>query len=319
FPYYRRKVPDLFEKKLQQELAWRLLKLLVLVHLSPVRAGLDSQQAVQWLLLKVSALQPQKNLELIERILDTLVREGAYLKKERSQYQLDLEDDSQQSLEHLLSKTVEDLRGRDESLFESLLPCLDQKEFNPFTLPRDRWQTRKVMWHFHDREIQVWMGGGSAEEPKGLGLQIGLPWGPPVRIQNSFKVIPRPIELTEEILELAALLQLKDRPVGARLLDRVSERISSRRGWFCSLVHAAYMEASFLLPHGQTVATPVGRQTLSLQTWLNGLGEWMLRQTYPMFERFAPVHGPLPREAYRQFMQFAGEGNLGSADAPDFV
>ncbi|PYV45585.1 MAG: hypothetical protein DMG06_01785, partial [Acidobacteria bacterium] len=41
--------------------------------------------------------------------------------------------------------------------------------------------------------------------------------------------------------------------------------------------------------------------------------------TYPMFERFAPVHGPLPREAYRQFMQFAGEGNLGSAEAPDFV
>ena len=319
FPYYRRKVPELFEKKLQQELAWRLLKLLVLVHLSPVRVALDPQQAVQWLLLKVSALQPQKNLEVIERILDTLVREGAYLTKEKSQYRLDLEDNSQQSLEHLLSKTVEDLRGRGESLFESLLPCLDREEFNPFALPRERWQTRKVMWHFHDREIQVWLGGGSAEEPKGLGLQIGLPWGPPPQIQNSFKVIPRPIELTEEILELAALLQLKDRPIGARLLDRVSERIGSRRGWFCSLVYAAYMEASLLLPRGQTVAIPIGRRSLSLQTWLNSLGEWMLRQTYPMFERFAPAHGPLPREAYRQLMQFASEGNLGSVEAPDFV
>src|SRR5436305_14174720 len=53
--------------------------------------------------------------------------------------------------------------------------------------------------------------------------------------------------------------------------------------------------------------------------WLNSYGEWLLRLTYPMFERFAPGSGPLPKEAYRQFMKFVSEHDLGAQDAPDFV
>jgi hypothetical protein len=319
FPYFRKRIPDLFENKAQQELAWRLLKLLVLVHLSPVRKRLDAQEAVQWLLVKVSTLQPEKNLDMVQRVLDTLTREGAYLKKDASHYRLDLEDDSQQILEQLLAKAVAELQGRGDALFESLIPCLDREEFNPFVLPRDRWQSRKVLWHFHEREIQVWLGGGVIEGPKGLGLQIGLPWGPPPESLNGYRVAPKPIDLTQEILELAALLQLKSRPLPPKILERIGERIASRRVWFCRLVQAAYLEASLVLPLGQVVASPLGRQPRPLQAWLNGLGEWMLRQTYPMFERFAPAHGPLPREAYRQFMQFASEGDWAGGQAPEFV
>ena len=319
FPYFRKRIPDCFENKVQQELAWRLLKLLVLVHLSPVRKRLDAQEAVQWLLVKVSTLQPEKNLDVVRRVLDTLTREGAYLKKDASHYRLDLEDDSQQILEQLLAKAVAELQGRGDALFESLIPCLDREEFNPFVLPRDRWQSRKVLWHFHEREIQVWLGGGVTEGPEGLGLQIGLPWGPPPESLNGYRVVPKPIELTQEILELAALLQLKSRPLPPKILERIGERIASRRVWFCRLVQAAYLEASLVLPLGQVVASPLGRQPRPLQAWLNGLGEWMLRQTYPMFERFAPAHGPLPREAYRQFMQFANEDDWARGQAPEFV
>lgn len=319
FPYFRRRIPDLFEKPAQQELAWRLLKLLVLVHLSPLRKRLDAQEAAQWLLVKVSALQPEKNLEVIQRVLDTLTREGAYLKKDGSHYRLDLADDSQQNLEQLLARSVEELRDRGDALFESLISCLEREEFNPFLLPRDRWQSRKILWHFHEREVQVWLGGGTPEALKGLGLQIGLPWGPPPEGLNGYKVAPKPIELTQEILELAALMQLSSRPLPPKILERIGERIASRRAWFCRLAQEAYLEATVTLPLGQVVASPLGRQARSFQAWLNGLGEWMLRQAYPMFERFAPAHGPLPREAYRQLMQFAVEGDAVAREVPEFV
>ncbi len=70
---------------------------------------------------------------------------------------------------------------------------------------------------------------------------------------------------------------------------------------------------------GDKATPPLAPLHGGLAGWLNAYGEWILRQTYPLFERFAPGFGPLPREAYRQFMKYVAEHDLGAPEAPDYV
>ncbi len=319
-PYFRKHMPELFPNKQRQELSWRLLKLLILVHLSPRRTSLGADEAAQWLLFKVSSVDPARNREIIGKVLDAMCSQGAFIKSRDSRYRLDLEDDSKEHLEQLLSRTVDELKDRGSFVFENLISLLEQSDFNPFTLPRERWLIRKVRWHFHDWDLRVYLGEGIPNEPaEGLALQIGLPWGAPAAGTHCYKILPRPIELNPEILELSALLDLKERPLPARVLTRVTERIASRSSWFHSLVRDAYNNAGFYDPSDTKVIPPLHSMQGNHAAWLNTCGEWILRQIYPLFEQFAPVHGPLPKEAYRQFMKFASEQDLGAEAAPDYV
>ena len=129
---------------------------------------------------------------------------------------------------------------------------------------------------------------------------------------------PGSIERNRDIIELAALHHLKDRPLPVRVLNRIQERIASRGPWFCSIIRAAYMEAAIAGPAGAK-ATPPLQPRSSLHgghtEWLNAYGEWLLRQTYPLFERFAPGFGPLPKEAYRQFITVYSRTVVGSTSS----
>ena len=46
---------------------------------------------------------------------------------------------------------------------------------------------------------------------------------------------------------------------------------------------------------------------------------WILRRRYPSFERFAPTHGPLPKETYRQLMHAALHGGLEAGGGEEFL
>ncbi len=318
-PYYRKHLASLFEGNLQRDLAWRLIKLLILVHLSPGREMLDLEEAAQWLLLKVSTIDPGKNREVVKRTLDVMCTQGSYLKRKGTAYCLDLQDDSKQHFEQLLAKAVEEVRSRGDYVFELLVPTLHEAEFNPFALPRDRWHSRKVRWHFHERDLHIYFGSGSPPEHKGLALQVGLPWGPVAEGSHCFRIIPGPLATSAEMLELAALHYMKENPLPARVLTRVQERIAARGSWFKSLVRAAYNDARVLDPQGNRWVPPLNSQQGGLNAWLNAYGEWILRHTYPQFEKFAPTYGPLPNDAYRQLMKFASESDLGTEHAPDYV
>jgi hypothetical protein len=319
-PYYRKHIPDLFPNKLQRELAWRTLKLLILVHLSPRRNSLTAEEASRWLLLKVSSIDPARNREIIEKILETLCLQGAFLKRQDLRYRLDLEDDSKEQLEQLLSRTVEELKGREVIAFENLVPLLNQSEFSPFALPRDRWFVRKIRWHFHEWDLNVYFGGGVPKEmPDGLALQIGVPWGPPAAAVRCYRVLPRQLELDPDVLDISALQDLKERPLSSRVLTRIQERLSGKNNWFQSLIRNAYHDANCFDPVESKILPPPASLPGNHISWLNALGEWILRQTYPLFEQFAPGHGPLPKEAYRQFMKFASEHDIGAEEAPEPV
>ena len=109
-----------------------------------------------------------------------------------SRYRLDLEDDSKEHLEQLLSRTVDELKDRGSFVFENLISLLEQSDFNPFTLAHGTGgSSRKVRWHFHDWDLQVYLGEGIPKEPaEGLALQIGLPWGAPAAGTHCYKILP---------------------------------------------------------------------------------------------------------------------------------
>ncbi len=316
-PYYRKHISRLFEKKLQQELAWRLLKLLILVHLSPSRDRLDCLDAARWLLFKISSLDASKNVEIVKKTLDLMVQQGAYVKRQDSRYWLDLADHSREDLEELLARTRQELSSRPEGLWEMLIPLLDEADFNPFSLPRERWQMRMIPWHFSDRPLQFYLGGGTPPPIRGLLLQIGLPWGLAPQGRDCYILIPKPLEISQEIDELAALVYLRERSLPAPLLKRVEERLRERLVWFFRLVKNCYLEAVLSDPRGIILPVPLERRHHTFAAFLQSYGEWILRQTFPAFERFAPTSGPLPHEAFRQLMK--NESLLSAADAPDFI
>jgi hypothetical protein len=318
-PYYRRHMPELFETAPQQQLAWRLVKLLILANLSPRRNGLTAEEAAFWLSLKVARVDPSLNREVIKRTLDTLCRQGAFARREGATYVLDLKDDSKRYLDQLLVKATEELKSRPDYSFELLFPCLHDADFNPFEMPRDRWHMRRIRWHFHEWELQVYFGGGQPPEPKRPALQVGLPWGTRPTGRGCYTLSPTQLQMTPEVLELAALKYLSEKPLPSAVLARINERIAARASWFASLVRAAYQEAVVLDPESRNTRPPLIPLKGGLVGWINAYGEWILRLTYPQFEQFAPLYGPLPREAHRQFMKFASESDLGVEQAPEYV
>jgi hypothetical protein len=316
-PYYRKHMTRIFEKKPQQELAWRLVKLLILVHLSPSRQYLDSRQAALWLLFKVTTVDPAKNLEVVKKTLDRLAQEGSYIKHKDSHYWLDLEDRSREDFEKQMAKAREELGGRGEGIFEMLMPLLAGSDFNLFQLPRDRWQNRKIRWHFHDRDVAFFLGGGIPPAVEDPAMQIGLPWGPPPQGNGCYCLTPQSLEVNPELLDLAALLYLKDKPLPPPVRNRIAERLAGRTAWFLSLIRTAYAEASLRNPMETSLSSPLERRFPTFAVYLSVYGEWILRHTFPSFEQYAPTAGPLPREAFRRLMR--EYDTLCSEEATDLV
>lgn len=311
-PYYRRHLPELFETETLRHLAGRVLNLLVLVHLSPARTGLSARDAAYWLLFKATRIDPERNIRILEGILKQLVERGSYVVLRDGSYQLDLEDDSAAALERQLEREKADLRRLGETVFESLANALGDAEFNPFALPRDEWQQRSVQWHLHERPYAVYFGNEPPPPRRGLNLCIRLPWGQAQPAPDAFTIEPARLRPGEDVLELAALLQLRERPWSRDAARRIDARLKERLDLFQSQVKNACLSATVIGPTGSPEPPPRVDPSVSLRAWLDAHAESMLRRTYPAFERFAPSDGPLPREAFARFMEFVTEYDLGT-------
>lgn len=318
-PEWRRLLPQLFEKDAQRELAWRALKCLVLAHLSPRRDGLSAETVARWVLPKISALEPEQDQRVVSGILEKLSREGVFVRRRNSHFILDLSDDSAAELERLLVQAKTEWRERGEAPWPLLPEVLEGTEFNPFEFSLHRWQRRRVKWHWHDRDISVLVGGGASTEAPETepALLVGIPWGPPPEGPGRYKVIPRPLEVSEELFDLAALAQVLQRPLAERVKSRARERLAARRAWVQSAIRACYADAVLTPPQGSPARVPLEARTATFSAWVNTLGEWALRHTFPLFEKFAPSAGPLSREQLREFTAFALSSDLTAADVPD--
>jgi len=195
-------------------------------------------------------------------VLGAMVKEGSYLKREGSHYRLDVEDDSKQNLDRLLARAVEELQGRGDSIFETLIPLPGSTGVQSvFTSSRPLASAEDSMALFTNARFISTSEADLLANPAESRCRSACP-GSAAGRRGCFRIMPRAIESTPEVLELAALLQLKERPLAARVLKRVEERIAGRSSWFATLVRSAYTEVVAVAPSGAAVQAPLNSRRL---------------------------------------------------------
>ncbi|HET7506044.1 MAG TPA: DUF6079 family protein [Kofleriaceae bacterium] len=323
-PWYRAHLDELFETPAQRRLAEALLRLLVLVHLSPARDTMSAAEATYWLLMSVARIDPSRNREIVERVLDRLATHGRYVRGVEGRYRLDLDDDSAGRLDKQIEAELAELPAP-EIVFELLAEAGLCAEFDPFVLPRAQWQARSVDWKFHPRPYAVYQGSGQPPARAGIALCVRVPWGEAGAAEGCCSVLPRPLELTPPLAELAAMVRLRQRPLGPEDKALLERRIAERAALFALQVRDAYARASIVTPEGRAETAPpmvspgAGAAVQRFDAWLDACAIWMLRRRHGSFERVAPSHGPLPLEAHRAFHRFAAEHDLGELIADQWV
>jgi len=318
-PWCHRHLAELFERPAERDLAGRLLRLLILVHLSPIRDGLSAAEAAAWLLLSAARTEPDRNRRIVERVLAALADRGRYVAARAGRYRLDLGDDGGAALERLLAREKAALNGQDAVVLETIAGLLPPEGFNPFQLPREQWQHRRVLWHFHERRYAVWLGSDPPAPIEGLGVCLRLPWGAAPPALDLYTVQPAPVPVTPDLVELAALVRLAERPGPPDLRRRIEERVQARASLAERALRAAWQDATLITPEGVREPAPRLEPQATLETWLESVALWVLRRIYPAFERFAPSYGPLPKDAWLRFMRFAAREDIGAPEADDYV
>lgn len=83
FKHFRRYLPEVFPDKKNQELARRLLKILILIEISPVEQRRTVRQLTELLLCRISDLNPELNYQYVsEALLEPMSRKLNYLLRE---------------------------------------------------------------------------------------------------------------------------------------------------------------------------------------------------------------------------------------------
>ncbi|MBI4818172.1 MAG: hypothetical protein HY791_18055 [Deltaproteobacteria bacterium] len=323
FAFYARNMDRLFNTPAQRELAWRLIRLLVLGWLSqnPDRQkGWTVEDAAYALLHRVTRIDPAKNTAVIARILETLARDGRHVKNAGGRFHLDVGDVAAADLDRLLDRELAEIQGAGESLFDGLVALLPDDKASPLHAQRDAWLSKTFRWHHHARPYSLYVGEGdplATPAAGGVCVCVRLPWGKAGAI-DGFVVRPKPIELTRELLELAALVQLSKRPLSPDVRKKVEGRIEQRRGLFISLIRTSFLDAELHDASGARVTLPSSRAE-NFSVRLEEMLAAIFLRTYPVFPKYAPSYGPLPKGAIGAFLRFAREHELGSTAGDDLV
>lgn len=138
--FYQREIPRLLGDETDRDMALRLVKLLVLAAISPVKTRLTARAMTDMLLESISDLDPELNYRQTARLLDHMVREGAYLATESEDsggetvYYVDLEADVSLLVRNRLENLVKELDLRDSRIWSQL-----GSEIEDGTLPLSSW------------------------------------------------------------------------------------------------------------------------------------------------------------------------------------
>ncbi len=341
--YYRQHITQLFSQPRQQKLAKQLIKLLMLVYISPARQSMRADEALYWLMFRATRLDYNKNLQLLQGILDTLVEQGRFVERNGKNYQLNLKQDSQAELAQHLTRAKNTLQGNDAQIFDTISEVLKESRFNPFEISQNEWQARHFRWHFHQRNYRVCLGDVLGDVPSDtvgdivdeadvgrqsgayintsesdcIYLQIGLPWLKSNRINNVALLQPSVIELTPQWLELAAMLQVKQHPLGNQAKTLLLRQIKERSALFFNEVKQAYQQSSVYydgVKSDQYLMLDVAKPFIEI---IEQVIERLLKKRYASFERFAPSYGALSKDIWNNFLRHGLSHNVFKLEAHD--
>ncbi|MDY7031542.1 MAG: DUF6079 family protein, partial [Thermodesulfobacteriota bacterium] len=131
YKYYEDEMNNIFEDETDVNLAFRILKVLILMAISPVKKRLVVKDIAEMLLYRITELESSINYQYIQDILERLHKEGAYMSMEKGStpledhFHISLEADIsllvKRSTEYQVGSFFED----DARLFSKLKELLD--------------------------------------------------------------------------------------------------------------------------------------------------------------------------------------------------
>ncbi|MFM7204745.1 MAG: DUF6079 family protein [Myxococcota bacterium] len=238
FEHYRRNIDTLFLEDEQRELALRLIKVLILLALSPEPRPYSVRTLTHALLVRVSRLDPDANFLIVQETLETLVSRGAWVERAPALpdgrlsfddiYRISLRADLNLVAARRVQAAVASLHDApDLRIFEALAPHLMVESMPLGRLMAARAQLHAIQWQRTQRDGRVVLGSltsldvprliEAVEELEQSELDwmvfLGLPYEVPAQRQQ-----------LEEVL-LPALRRM-DRPGGKALLFWLPEPLS---------------------------------------------------------------------------------------------
>jgi len=330
FPRMERDLPELFPQPKLRTIAEKLMAFLVLTHLSPNRSVLTLDEALWWLLLKVTTVAPEKNRAVIQKVLEKLAFESDLVNKTEQGYELQFGEGELESLERWTVQAEAQLPVSDEALLDLLLQqCPPNLEWIDGD-DSGSWHRHYFKWHFHPRTFHFCFGlpaktrkDSKTEHPLLIILKpwermnIERPHFPTA--EETYTLVPEPISVTQELRECAALHLIAQRPMSSRMQQRYKKQLKSRVELFHRQVALAYRGAELRSPNGSRCPLQGNLNTKNPQLTLDQIGASIFAYHFPRFETFAPSSGPLPKDLLRELQRFLTTQPITSSEAPSSI
>ncbi len=329
YAQYVREMDSIVEEPQDRPFALRILKLLILQEISPLRRGLTVQQLTEMLLEPVSDLEPEVNYQYTRDIADLLCKRGGYVAAVEAPepedpfqraYQIQLEANIDSIVDKKLDykrQTLQVLGGHIIARLFALLVS-DLSFFRGLRL--GYCETMVVDWQNTRRNgaLSVPAGDGApAEEieagstpsdfsllallpgqgdealtavPKGLGPNLGI-------------LQPAPVTELDRCLQMLALVELRQEyqednsTQGRRILDRLNTLIEDELA-LAQEIYQRSLETSRLLGRqGEELHRFEGLRCSNYQEIMQQAAVHLLESRFPKHYLIAPLQDYYPKGA----------------------
>ena len=158
YKYYEEEMAKIFPAETERSLAFKVIKILILLAIMPVRKRYTVSRIAEMLLYRVTDLEAGINYRYIRDILEKLLHQGAYITVEKGENELedvfclDLEADVnliiRRKTDHLLNTISPD----DPRIFDRLAPLIAEVYLPLGSLLKTRKNHRVARWQSTSRE-----------------------------------------------------------------------------------------------------------------------------------------------------------------------
>ena len=314
---YEQVIPGLFPDPETQKVALSLVKLLILLAISPITHRPTIKELTLAILYSFTDLDPMLNFRFIHDILNQLTKEGAYLRHEpdedilEDRFYLDLEEDTQFIIRSRFRQLKQAILPGDERIYSfsyqhgvsSLIPFKELSKTGEIDV-NIIWQNTRRQGQIHFVTLEKFLDSLTEIEPHyDFHLFIlSLP------IKEEVTLPPLPPGVGVWIPEKTNEAYLEEAFIYGQLLERYQTDATAKGKKLQKAVTALYQQAikqatqeltwayrQGTLYFSQKEATQV--VILDASSWLRlleGIGAFILEKRYPLHHLIAPHTLPPP-------------------------
>ena len=164
--YFDKKIPELFDKNDSIELAYKIIKLLILIRICRFKNYFTLKELAHFLRFKITEIQGDYNYEFLsENILAELCAHSDYIIKEQQdnfledRYKIELELNLNTLFENKKNEIIKRLRGKEKNILWDAFSWYNSN-FLPIDILKDSIQSGinyTINWFNSKRKIRVWL------------------------------------------------------------------------------------------------------------------------------------------------------------------